>query len=52
MVHGSLEEGWCVGQSEVHNMWDISSKLCFDGGLVLIFLHNSNVVVFHAYVKL
>ena len=45
LVHGTLEDGWGIAESECHYRQNKGTKRGFECGLVLVLLCNADVVV-------
>ena len=52
MVHHPLKERRCIFETEVHDLWDERSVLCFKSRFVLVLLCDSDVVIPPANIKL
>ena len=52
VVHHGLKGGWGVGEAEEHNHRFEESSICFEGGLPLVAIADSNIVVSPSDIKL
>jgi hypothetical protein len=51
-MHGSLEERWGIGETEVHDVWDVGALWGFECGFVLVFFRDADVIVAPADIEL